>query len=186
MVTIIGKLNKYYLDKKGYEHYNYYLCEFDDGTIIETEYRTFRNGKIRNPNQPSVYEIGYIGEGKWESGNSKHKTREYEIWKKMLQRCYDKSYHERQPTYSNVIVDTRWHNYQQFCEDIQELIEYKDWKQGQRLELDKDILCEKLNIYPKIYSKDTCMFISKTENILEMCNRKKEKEKKNYGNRKIN
>ena len=32
------------------------------------------------------------------------------------------------------------------------------------LSIDKDILCDKLGIYPKIYSPDTCMFISKAEN----------------------
>ena len=30
--------------------------------------------------------------------------------------------------------------------------------------LDKDILCDKLNINPKIYSPETCMFITKEEN----------------------
>ena len=31
--------------------------------------------------------------------------------------------------------------------------------------LDKDILCDKLNIYPKIYSPETCIFISQKENM---------------------
>lgn len=163
-VTIIGKLNKYYLDKKGYKHYNYYLCKFDDGTIVETEYKTFKNGKIKNPNYPSVYNVGYLGEGQWNSGTSNKHTKEYEIWKKMLQRCYDKRYYEKQPTYKEVIVDERWFNFQNFCEDIQELKGYKDWKNNRNFELDKDILCNKMNIDPKIYSKDTCLFISKKEN----------------------
>lgn len=133
---------------------------------MEAEYRTFRNGKIKNPNYPSVYNVGYIGEGKWESGNSNKKTKEYETWKKMLQRCYDKKYQEKQPTYKDITVDARWHNFQNFCEDIQNLDGYKDWKNNNGMELDKDILCNILNISPKIYSKDTCMFVTKEKNNL--------------------
>jgi len=36
------------------------------------------------------------------------------------------------------------------------------WEKG--LELDKDILCDKLNISPKIYSPETCQWITKKEN----------------------
>ena len=39
-------------------------------------------------------------------------------------------------------------------------------------ELDKDILCQNMNISPKIYSPQTCMFISKKENISEATSRR--------------
>ena len=45
----------------------------------------------------------------------------------------------------------------------------------EELELDKDILCEKLNIYPKIYSPETCMWITKRENIKSSNNFQKRK-----------
>lgn len=50
-----------------------------------------------------------------------------------------------------------------FCEDIQHLKGYDEWN-VKNYELDKDIICDKLKIYPKIYSKDTCMFIPKSDN----------------------
>lgn len=37
------------------------------------------------------------------------------------------------------------------------------WKKG--LQLDKDILCKKLNISPAIYSPTTCLFVTRAENI---------------------
>lgn len=163
-VEIVGKLDKFYIDKDGYRHYNYYLCKFDDGTLVEVEYRALRTGKIKNPNKPSVYGVGYIGEGKYNSGTSKKHTKEYEIWKKMLQRCYDEKYQIAEPTYCGVTVDPTWFNFQQFCEDITKLENYDAWKNNDGYELDKDILCDKFNINPKVYSLATCKFVTKSEN----------------------
>lgn len=82
----------------------------------------------------------------------------------MIIRCYDEKYQEKQPTYKGITVDQKWHSFQVFCEDIQFLEGYQDWKNSDSLELDKDILCENMNISPKIYSKDTCLFITKVKN----------------------
>lgn len=166
-VTVIGKLNKYYIDKKTKEkHYNYYLVEFEDGYITETECRALKHGKIKNPNIPSVYNVGYIGVGENNSGNSKKHTKEYETWKKMLQRCYDANYQKFEPSYIGTTVDKRWHNFQNFCEDIKSLPNYNKWIVSSEYELDKDILCNQYNINPKIYSKKTCMFIKKKFNSI--------------------
>ena len=35
---------------------------------------------------------------------------------------------------------------------------------SKELEIDKDILCDKLGVYPKVYSPSTCMWITKSEN----------------------
>ena len=37
------------------------------------------------------------------------------------------------------------------------------WEKG--LHLDKDILCNEQDIYPKVYSPTTCKFVTKSENI---------------------
>lgn len=172
-VTIIGKLNKYYVDKNtGEKHFNYYLVQFEDGYIAETEYRALRHGKIKNPNTPSVYGVGFIGEGIYSSGTSKKHTKEYETWKKMLQRCYDEKYQRLEPSYIGVLVDKRWHNFQNFCEDIKEIQNYNLWLLQNGYELDKDILCERYGINPKIYSKDTCVFIEKKLNSIASGNGK--------------
>ncbi len=91
-----------------------------------------------------------------------------------MERCYSNRY----LSYKDVLVDETWHCFQNFCEDIQYLEGYKNWKednnQKNKWEIDKDILCDELNIHPKIYSKDTCMFILRIINNMEMHNRTKE------------
>lgn len=77
----------------------------------------------------------------------------YGVWKGMLQRCYDSKSLEKCPTYLGCSVDKDWHNFMNF----------RSWVLTQDFEgkqLDKDLL------YPgnKVYSKDTCVFISKALN----------------------
>lgn len=90
----------------------------------------------------------------------------------MIRRCYSEKFLNEYPSYKGVTVCERWHNFQKFCEDIKCLRGYDEWKSELGYELDKDILCDKLNIYPKIYSPETCMFISKKENVSESTSRK--------------
>jgi hypothetical protein len=77
--------------------------------------------------------------------------------------------------YENVLIDKSWYCFQNFCEDILKLDGYESWKNDNnkinKWQLDKDILCEKFNIYPKIYSKNTCKFVLNTDNNSEMHNR---------------
>ena len=56
-IEIIAKLNRR----------NYYLCKFDDGTIVEARSSNIKAGVVKNPNYPIIYNMGYIGEGKWKS-----------------------------------------------------------------------------------------------------------------------
>lgn len=128
---------------------------------------------VKNPNSPVVQGFGFIGQGKWKSRIAGTITKEYGLWKRIIERCY--SGYEIYSTYSNILVDESWHSYQVFCEDIQYLKGYEEWisDNDSKWELDKDILCNQLKIYPKIYSKDTCMFVLKDENFLEMSNRVK-------------
>lgn len=162
--AIIGKTDRSRLEKNGYEHHDHYLCQFNDETKVVAVSNHIKGGKVKNPNHPNVYGVGYFGQGEWESRDLDNMTKEYNAWIRMLQRCYDEKLQEKEPTYKGVTVDIRWHNFQVFCEDIQHLEGYQDWKTSNTLELDKDILCESLNISPKIYSKNTCLFITKKEN----------------------
>lgn len=38
------------------------------------------------------------------------------------------------------------------------------WKPG--LQIDKDILCDQLDIHPKVYSPETCQFVTPRENVM--------------------
>lgn len=79
----------------------------------------------------------------------------YVTWKSMLQRCYSLKYKNKNPTYANCSVCDEWLTFSNF----------KAWMVKQNWEgkdLDKDILIEG----NKIYSPETCFFISRRINTL--------------------
>lgn len=73
----------------------------------------------------------------------------YSTWRNMLERCYSDKFQERYPTYKGCTVSVEWLTFSNF----------KLWMEGQQWEgqhLDKDLLIEG----NKVYSKNTCVFVS--------------------------
>lgn len=90
-------------------------------------------------------------------------------WVGLLRRCYSDKLKEKHPTYQNCTVCEEWHNYQVFAkwyEDNYYNIE------GQRMELDKDILYKG----NKIYSPETCVFVPRIINTV-ILNRQRDRGK---------
>ena len=77
----------------------------------------------------------------------------------MLQRCYDSKFHEKYPTYKGCKVESYLLNFQNMCEWIEN--NYYEVL-GEKMCLDKDILCKG----NKIYSRDTCIFVPERINTL--------------------
>ena len=152
---VLGNLNI----QNNYKAYDRFLIEFEDSTKLVVRSSCIVVGGIKNPNAPSVYGIGYIGQGIYRSCYNSKYTKEYFVWHRMLQRCYSTKWHEMFSTYKGCTVDPRWYNYQNFCEDIQYLEGYKEWKENSKLLI--------YNLYrntrSKIYSKDTCIFSTNIE-----------------------
>lgn len=95
--------------------------------------------------------IGYVG------GKRKQKQvwicPYYQAWRDMLKRCYYKKWQEEHPTYRGCSVSTEWLTFSVF----------KNWMMTQDwegLQLDKDILIEG----NKLYSAETCVFVTQTVN----------------------
>lgn len=156
--NIKERLKEINISNEGYEikivEYNRrddIIVEFQDKYMakIHTDYRHFKNGNVKNPYHPKTYGIGYIGEGKYES--LKYKDI-YDIWRRMLQRCYDPYYLNEHPTYRDCIVCEEWHNFQNFARWWEE--NYYNIGKG-RMHLDKDILIKG----NKIYSPETCLIV---------------------------
>lgn len=84
----------------------------------------------------------------------------YSIWAHMIERCYSKRYHEKNPTYIDCSIDKNWFYFSNF----RSWMVTKDYLDKQ---LDKDLL------FPgnKVYSPETCVFISSKINtfILDCC-----------------
>lgn len=85
----------------------------------------------------------------------------YRTWRSMIKRCYSDKFHITQPTYRGCSVCNEWLYFSNF----------KAWMEMQNFkgkQLDKDLL------FPgnKIYSHETCMFVSQRVNSLLTDSRK--------------
>ena len=77
----------------------------------------------------------------------------YSKWRSLLKRCYSGLYKQKYPTYQDCLVCEEWLLFSNF----KSWMEQQDWE-GK--ELDKDLLIEG----NKIYSPETCVFISQEIN----------------------
>lgn len=122
-------------------------------------YSNFKKGEIKNPYDRSVFNIGYVGVGKYMTRNTVLKKPEtsYETWTSMLERCYKNQ--ELFPAYYGICtVCKEWHNYQTFADWYDE----NKYSVNERLHIDKDIL------FPnsKLYSPETCLLVPQRINML--------------------
>lgn len=109
--------------------------------------------------RPTIYGIGYLGEGKYKPSNNGEITHCYRVWRAIIQRCYDEKFHKRQPTYKDCRVSEEWLNFQNFAKWYEE--NYYEIE-GEKMQLDKDILIKG----NKIYSPSTCIFVPSKINVL--------------------
>ena len=77
----------------------------------------------------------------------------------MLERCYDPKLHEKESTYKGCTVEDYLLNFQHMCEWLE--INYYEVP-GERMHLDKDILCKG----NKVYSREICIFVPQRINKL--------------------
>ena len=135
-----------------------YFPEYD-WVLKNTRYGDFKNRKIKCPYERRYYGVGYLGEGEYKMSENGKDKREYKIWYSMLRRCYDPKYQERYPTYKGCKVEEYLLNFQHMGEWIEE--NYYEVA-GERMHLDKDILCKG----NKVYSREICIFVPQRINKL--------------------
>ena len=114
-------------------------------------------GKVKDPYVPSVCGVGILGT-KYPTKVNGGNTKEYVLWKHMLQRCYSDVYKKKKPTYESCEVSDNFKYYEYFYDWCQNQIGFgnKGWQ------LDKDLLIKG----NKIYSENTCIFIPQEINSL--------------------
>ena len=163
VITIIGQVD--HTDKRG--QYTRFRVQFADGNTEDVFPANIKTGEVKNYFHKSVYGIGCLGKGKHKpsrtvKGKVVH-SREYVLWNAILRRCYSEESLAKRPSYEKVTVDTRWFNFQNFCEDLPFIECYDLWmKNSERYDLDKDL--KQIGITEKVYSKDTCKFVTASEN----------------------
>ena len=134
-----------------FEEYNW--------TKEHTQYNNFKKGNVKCPYERRFYNKGYIAEGKYKVKINRKPTKHYQTWQAMLKRAYDPKYIQKYPTYKGCKVYPEWHNFQIFSEWLDE--NYYEIE-GERMELDKDILIKG----NKIYSPENCVFVPRSINTL--------------------
>lgn len=151
---------------------NNFAVEFlNTGYITTAQTNNIKNGVVKDPLHPTVFGVGFIGAKKgtaWVAKRNGKMTKEYDTWFSMLRRCYsdkESDTYAAMASYKETVVCTRWHNFQNFCEDIQKLKGYNEWL-VKPMHLDKDLSGQ------NYYSPETCVFLTPTENIKEMWERK--------------
>lgn len=137
------------------------VVEFQDKykAKVHVSYQSFKTHQVKNPYRSSVFNIGYIGQGKYMVGKNGKHTKVYECWSSLLERCYDAYKLNKEPTYIDYYVCDEWLNFQNFAKWY-----YQNYYEieNQKMHLDKDILCKG----NKIYSPKTCIFVPQRINNL--------------------
>ena len=122
-------------------------------------YNHFIKGYVACPYEKTIFNIGYIGVGKYKVTINRKSTKHYNLWNAMLKRCYSSKFIEKHPTYELCEVCPEWHNFQAFAEWVDRNYYEVD---DEPMDIDKDILIKG----NKIYSPDNCVFVPKKINLL--------------------
>lgn len=150
------------------------VVEFQDKyrARVKTSYGNFKNGIVRNPYYPTVCGVGISG-NKYQIVKNKRPTKEYNAWLRMLNRCFDKTVKEKQPTYNNVTCCEEWLLFDNFYEWLHSQPNFDKWYHGKRWAVDKDIFTKR----NRIYSPEMCCLVPQNVNCLFL---KREAERGDY------
>ena len=121
------------------------------------ELGSIRNGYVKGCYSPSVHGVGVSGT-KYPIRVNGILTKEYELWRSMLKRCYSDSFKKKYPTYEGCQVSDNFKSYEYFYEWCNKQIGFG----VDGFELDKDLLVKG----NKVYSESACVFIHKDINLL--------------------
>lgn len=118
-------------------------------------------------NNRTVYGIGYNTSSNDIERDDLYKKL-YDKWQHMILRCTEK-FQNQYPTYQGVTCSEEWKDFANFYYDVQHLQGFDYWLNhpNERVMLDKDTLVEG----NKVYSKDTCCFISHADSNRDVAKR---------------
>jgi len=170
---VIGAVNKntFGTDMKIIEELDGGKCvvEFQDDFKFHKEIcnTNFISGNVKNPYDKTLYNIGYLGVGKYNTfgKNKSRKTTAYIFWFNLMERCYSEKRRDKHMTYTDAYLSDEWHNFQNIAAWVDE--NYYEVK-GERMHLDKDILVKG----NRVYSPDTCLIVPQRINMMFMTKEK--------------
>ncbi len=116
-----------------------------------------RVGNIKNPYEISAAGVGYIGEPNRKLNYYKNAMK---LWHALLTRCYTNK-HVASEDYKSARVSERWFCFEHFLNDLQLLPRFERWKNGEAMDLDKELINSE-----RVYSVDNCCFLTRKENLI--------------------
>ena len=141
-----------YNDKKNVE-----IQFLKTGFEAVVELGSIRNGEVKDRYLPSVHGVGIVGT-KYPIRVNGVITKEYILWKTMLQRCYSDTSKKKSPTCEGCEVSDKFKSYEYFYGWCYKQVGFSN----QGWHLDKDLLIKG----NKVYSEGTCVFIPAEINSL--------------------
>lgn len=121
-----------------------------------------RHGELDHSIERTVRGVGYLGDvDSVKNFTKEEKTKLYQIWEKIIDRCYNENSSKFQGYGSEgVFVDERWHCFENFLRDMRytpqfflaKEVGFKDWN------LDKDYY------QANFYGPESCVWLSRFEN----------------------
>ena len=146
-----------------YNNANDIIVEFQDGysAKVHTIYQSFLKGSVKNPYYPSVFGVGMIG-NKYPVAKNWKDTKEYVAWSNIIERCFDKKFKVKHPTYKNVTCCNEWLCFENFYEWLHSQENFDKWLNGDRWAIDKDIIVKNNNVY----TPETCCLVPMNVNSL--------------------
>lgn len=139
---------------------------WEDGSIESVRSCNIKTGALKPLNYPSVYGVGFVGNGRFlpntykiPAGKVPIPRKLYRHWVKLLDRIYnlENKHTSSNMTYKGCAISKEWHNFQNFCEWA---IKEPYWQEDDAC-LDKDLLV----MGNKYYSPATCCFIPNIINV---------------------
>ena len=139
------------------DSYNVEIQFLNTGYEAVVQLGNIKNGKVKDPYVPSVYGVGVLGV-KYPTKINGVMTKEYDLWKSMLQRCYSDTYKKKYLAYEGCECSENFKYYEYFYEWCHKQIGFSN----QGWQLDKDLLVKG----NKVYSEDSCVFLPREINLL--------------------
>lgn len=138
----------------------YYEIEFlETGSVREVRKSVVDSGMVKDRYAKDVCGVACIGNAK-----KVDNLKEYTMWKNMVERCYNiKNNHFNTYGGRGVHICERWLCFEYFLEDLPKVECYnRELFYKGELQLDKDK--KQLNVKKKVYSLESCIFLSPKEN----------------------
>ena len=137
----------------------------ETGYETDISYNAVKAGNVKDIMLPTVYNVGYMGTK--DNLNTQYFSKIlYHRWINMLARCYcENSNNYQQYGAKGIKVSDDWHCFDNYRNDVKQIYGYHLFMLNPKAyQIDKDYL--QSNKDKKYYSKNTCIWLNATSNIL--------------------